>query len=114
MIPLRTFWLTTREISINVLIPPYSRQIHRRYQLGQSTKVVGASKTVLIPYSPLNKTQLATGEWSIIILSNNGNGDPIAYQRDFSLTVGPQSTATVTPTITANLTSTPIVSNPRK
>ncbi|OCK73552.1 hypothetical protein K432DRAFT_312580 [Lepidopterella palustris CBS 459.81] len=44
---------------------------------------------------PLEKSQLFSGPWSVLILSNNGNGDPIAYERDFSLDVGPQSTSTV-------------------
>ncbi|OCL00380.1 uncharacterized protein K441DRAFT_533440 [Cenococcum geophilum 1.58] len=44
---------------------------------------------------PLNKNQLSSGAWSVLILSNNGDGDPIAYERDFSLDVGPQSTSTV-------------------
>ncbi|KAF2460475.1 hypothetical protein BDY21DRAFT_384088 [Lineolata rhizophorae] len=44
---------------------------------------------------PLAKNELWSGDWSVIILSNNGNGDPIAYERDFHLDVGPQATTTV-------------------
>ncbi|KAF2493425.1 hypothetical protein BU16DRAFT_465305 [Lophium mytilinum] len=44
---------------------------------------------------PLNKNQLWSGAWSVLILSNNGNDDPIAYERDFELSVGPQNTSTV-------------------
>lgn len=33
-----------------------------------------------------------SGSWSILILSNNGDADPIPYQRTFDLTVGPQQT----------------------
>ncbi|KAF2089560.1 hypothetical protein K490DRAFT_55153 [Saccharata proteae CBS 121410] len=44
---------------------------------------------------PLMKDQLSGGAWSILVLSNNGdNGAPVAYERDFSLSVGPQSTST--------------------
>lgn len=49
-----------------------------------------------------------TGEWSLIIISNNGDADPIAYQRDFSLSVGTQQTTTATPTIVVNATVTPV------
>jgi hypothetical protein len=52
---------------------------------------------------------MLSGDWSILILSNNGNGTPIAYQRDFLLSVGPQITATFTPTVIANATVTPVV-----
>jgi hypothetical protein len=55
------------------------------------------------------KNQLVTGAWSVIMISNNGNGEPIAYERDFNLTVGPQLTTTVTPTIIVPFTSTLIV-----
>lgn len=54
------------------------------------------------------KNQLSDGEWSILILSNNGpNGEPIAYERDFVLSVGPQITIMETPTVWVSLTSTP-------
>jgi hypothetical protein len=44
------------------------------------------------------------------VISNNGdNGEPIAYQRDFSLTVGEQQTSTVTPTVTVSNVETPVV-----
>jgi hypothetical protein len=59
--------------------------------------------------SPQNKTQLSSGAWSIIIISNNGNAAPIAYQRDFSLSVGPQVTTTYTPSVTIPVTYTPVV-----
>ena len=49
---------------------------------------------------PLDKDQLYSGAWSVILISNNGNGDPIAYERDFSLTVGEPVTSTFTPTVT--------------
>ncbi|KAF2103703.1 hypothetical protein NA57DRAFT_18329, partial [Rhizodiscina lignyota] len=48
---------------------------------------------------PTDKDQLFDGYWSVIIISNNGNGDPIGYERDFSLSVGPQVTTTYTPTV---------------
>ena len=45
--------------------------------------------------SPITKAQLISGIWDLETLSNNGNGDPIAYQRQISLSVGPQVTTTV-------------------
>ncbi|KAF2706996.1 hypothetical protein K504DRAFT_384493 [Pleomassaria siparia CBS 279.74] len=44
---------------------------------------------------PITKGQLYSGDWSVVIISNNGDAAPIAYERDFSLSVGPQSTSTV-------------------
>lgn len=46
----------------------------------------------------------------MIIISNNGQCDPIDYIRQFSLSVGPQSTVTAIPTVTLTTTSTPISS----
>lgn len=56
------------------------------------------------------KDRLYDGDWSLLIISNNGDdGEPIAYQRDFSLTVGEQQTFTVTPTVTVSNVETPVV-----
>ncbi|KAL1585916.1 hypothetical protein WHR41_04974 [Cladosporium halotolerans] len=55
------------------------------------------------------KDRLYDGDWSLLIISNNGeDGEPIAYQRDFSLTVGTQQTTTVTPTVTVSNVETPV------
>lgn len=58
---------------------------------------------------PMDKNQLWTGDWSVLIISNNGNDDPIAYERDFYLSVGVPSTVTTTPTVTLSSTLTPVV-----
>ncbi|KAF2642708.1 hypothetical protein P280DRAFT_272282 [Massarina eburnea CBS 473.64] len=58
---------------------------------------------------PDEKSSLQSGNYSIVVFSNNADGDPIAYQRDFVLSVGPQSTSTYIPTITVSSTTTPIV-----
>lgn len=47
----------------------------------------------------------------MIVISNNGDCDPIAYQRDFSLSVGPQQTLSVPPTITVSTVFTPVESD---
>jgi hypothetical protein len=43
----------------------------------------------------IEKDQMVSGTWGLILISNNGDGDPLAVQRTFSLTVGTQATATV-------------------
>ncbi|KAK5739199.1 hypothetical protein LTR17_005500 [Elasticomyces elasticus] len=58
---------------------------------------------------PIEKNQLESGDWSIIIISNNGDSCPIAYERDFYLSVGIPSTVLYTPTVTLSATSMPIL-----
>ncbi|GAB7340216.1 hypothetical protein MBLNU457_6682t1 [Dothideomycetes sp. NU457] len=59
---------------------------------------------------PLDKDQMFSGDWSVVVISNNGDsGEPIAYERDFYLTVGLPVTSTFTPTVTLSSTLTPIV-----
>jgi hypothetical protein len=56
---------------------------------------------------PVHKDEIASGDFLIIAVGNNGNGTPFAYQREFNISAGPQQTITnyYTPTVT----STPIV-----
>lgn len=56
---------------------------------------------------PILKNQMVSGDHIVLILGNNADGNPFAWQRDLELSVGPQATSTVTPTITFNVTSTP-------
>ncbi|RMY11286.1 hypothetical protein D0868_03221 [Hortaea werneckii] len=50
---------------------------------------------------PLEKQQMWSGDWTVVIISNNGEkGCPIAIQRDFELTVAEPSTEMYTPTVT--------------
>ncbi|PVI01680.1 hypothetical protein DM02DRAFT_654286 [Periconia macrospinosa] len=58
---------------------------------------------------PELKSQMKSGNYSLVLFSNNGNGDPIAFQRDFYVSAGPQSTSTFTPTIVVTSTATPII-----
>ncbi|KAK0664933.1 hypothetical protein DIS24_g262 [Lasiodiplodia hormozganensis] len=59
---------------------------------------------------PLLKNQLWSGAWSLLILSNNGaDGAPIAFERDFLLDVGVQTTISVTPTVTASTVIVPTI-----
>ncbi|CAD0105812.1 unnamed protein product [Aureobasidium uvarum] len=76
------------------------------------------SDTPLTPdYTPETVTctdwpqdKMYTGDWSLVVISNNGDADPIAYQRDFSLQVGTPTTMTYTPTVTATDLETSIYS----
>ncbi|KAK4954561.1 hypothetical protein LTR10_007994 [Elasticomyces elasticus] len=63
----------------------------------------------LITCADWPKNKLYNGDWSLLIISNNGDADPIAYERDFSLSVGPQQTSTVTTTATITNQLTPVV-----
>ena len=55
------------------------------------------------------KDRLYNGAWSLLIIANNGDAEPIAYQRDFSLEVGAQQTSTIKPTVTVTDKQTPVV-----
>lgn len=52
----------------------------------------------------MNKNQLYSGNYSLLLFGDNADGNPFSYQRDFQLYVGPQETVTVTPTITFSIT----------
>ncbi|KAF2189542.1 hypothetical protein K469DRAFT_700748 [Zopfia rhizophila CBS 207.26] len=60
---------------------------------------------------PILKSQMVSGDWMILILGNNGDGNPFAWQRDIALDCGPQATTTVTPTVTFNITTTPTITS---
>ncbi|KAF2996642.1 hypothetical protein E8E13_003113 [Curvularia kusanoi] len=59
---------------------------------------------------PIQKNQMSSGHWLLLILGNNGAypAQPFAWQRDLYLTVGPQATSTYTPTMTVVTTTIPI------
>lgn len=44
--------------------------------------------TNVVSTCPIAKNQMTSGEWSILVIGNNGDGSPYAWQRDFVLTVG--------------------------
>ena len=52
---------------------------------------------------------MTSGEWTILVIGNNGDGNPFAYERDFGLTVGPKETTSTTQTVTFTQTSIPVV-----
>lgn len=59
---------------------------------------------------PIRKSQMFSGDWMILILGNNDDGNPFAWERDLYLDCGPQVTSTVTSTVTYNVTTTPTIS----
>ncbi|OAL50290.1 hypothetical protein IQ07DRAFT_423235 [Pyrenochaeta sp. DS3sAY3a] len=58
---------------------------------------------------PIRKDQMISGHWLLLVLGNNGDGQPFAWQRDLYLTVAPQITTTITPTVTFSVSTTPTV-----
>jgi len=88
----------------NVLVDPNGDQSQC-----SNTPLLPNDTPQLITCADWPKDKLYNGSWSLLIISNNGNGNPIAYQRDFSLSVGPQHTLTVSATATITNQITPVV-----
>lgn len=57
----------------------------------------------------IKKSEMSSGNWSILLLGNNGIGDPFAWQRDFHLFVAVPQTVTTTSTVIVTVTTTPVV-----
>ncbi|KAE9962098.1 hypothetical protein BLS_000827 [Venturia inaequalis] len=89
----------------NILVDPNGNQ----YECSETTLTPDDSP--MLSTCPRAKNQLISGPWSIIIISNNGNAAPIAYERDFSLSVGPQVTTTYIPSVTVPVLYTPVVNS---
>lgn len=90
------------EISLNVqtYVPP-SKTLPIRFLTYQQTPLTPDYTPETVTCSSWPQDKMYSGDWSLVVISNNGEtGDPIAYQRDFSLSVGTPSTTTFTPTIT--------------
>lgn len=60
----------------------------------------------MLSVCPIRKDQMTSGHWMLLIIGNNDDGYPFAWQRDLYLTVGPQATITKTPTVTLTLNNT--------
>lgn len=78
----------------NVLVDPDGNQ-----KQCSKTPTQPDGKSMLVTCDQDPKDSLFTGNWSLLILGNNGDGAPLAAQRDFFLTVGAQKTVTVYPTV---------------
>ncbi|KAK7183594.1 hypothetical protein DPSP01_010429 [Paraphaeosphaeria sporulosa] len=92
-----------QDVAYNIIVDPQGDQ-----NLCTDTNLA-PDDTDMLSTCPLRKNQLVSGTWSIIVISDNGEGVPLAAQRDFVLSVGPQLTSTTTPTITATRVLNPIV-----
>ncbi|KAL5404539.1 hypothetical protein PMIN06_006252 [Paraphaeosphaeria minitans] len=92
-----------QDVAYNIIVDPQGDQ-----NLCTETSLT-PDNTDRLSTCPLRKNQLVSGTWSIIVISDNGEGVPLAAQRDFVLSVGPQLTSTITPTITATRVINPIV-----
>ncbi|KAF2786928.1 hypothetical protein K505DRAFT_199486, partial [Melanomma pulvis-pyrius CBS 109.77] len=88
------FLYCQNDIAYNILIDPNGDQT-----LCSNTNLQ-PDDTNQLSTCPIQKSQLFSGSWSIVIMSNNGDAGSVAYERDFELSVGPQSTVTYTPTVT--------------
>ncbi|KAH7135741.1 hypothetical protein B0J11DRAFT_168855 [Dendryphion nanum] len=91
------------DFAYNILIDPKGDQV-----LCSDTPL-RPDDTNQLSTCPVKKSELISGDWSVVIMSDNGDGESIAYERDFKLSVGPQSTSTFTPTATATMVSVPVV-----
>ncbi|THX35396.1 hypothetical protein D6D12_00308 [Aureobasidium pullulans] len=56
---------------------------------------------------PIQKNQMYSGDWTLVLLDNNGNNTSFSAKRVLHLDVGEQVTSTVIPTITLSVTQTP-------
>jgi hypothetical protein len=56
---------------------------------------------------PILKNQMYSGDWTLLLLDNNGNASTFNAKRRLHLSVGEQVTSVVIPTITLSVTSTP-------
>jgi len=86
----------------NVLVDPTGNQYNCT-----STNLTPDNTTVTSTCN-INKSQLSSGDWSVLLFSNNGQCAPFNAKREFMLSVGPQQTTTVTPLVVFTSTSTPI------
>ncbi|KAL5450595.1 hypothetical protein PMIN05_000852 [Paraphaeosphaeria minitans] len=64
--------------------------------------------TPMLSTCPFTKNEMISGHNIILVIGNNDDGEPFAWQRDIYLTVGTQATTTYTPTVTYSITSTPV------
>lgn len=84
-----TFEGCQNDVANNILVDPTGEQY-----LCSDTPLTPPD-TYQMSTCPLDKDDLWSGAWSVIIISNNGDAEPIAYQRDFSLEVAVPVTTTV-------------------
>ena len=84
-----TFEGCEKDFATNIIVDPTGEQ----YQCTDTS--LQPDNTYQMSTCPLMKNSLYSGDWSLIILGNNGDKEQFAYQRDFILTVGKPVTSTV-------------------
>ncbi|KAF1991808.1 hypothetical protein K402DRAFT_416340 [Aulographum hederae CBS 113979] len=95
----------SNDVALNLFVDPNGEQMQC------SDTNLQPDDTNQLATCPMLKNELWTGDWSVVIISNNGDARPIAYQRDFSLDVAAQETTTFTPTVTIGPISETVVQN---
>lgn len=86
----------TNDTSHNVLVDPNGDQTEC-----SQTSMQPSNVTQTVTCDAWTNQNMSSGDWSILIISNNGNESAIAYQRDFHIDVGqPNATTSAAPTIT--------------
>jgi len=88
------------DYSDNILVDPNGNQ----YVC--NTTPLTPSDTPELVTCPIQEDQMYSGNWTIVVISNNGDCDPIDYMREFYVSVGPQVTTTATPLTSTTATST--------
>lgn len=100
-----TFEGCQKDTANNILVDPNGDQ----YQCTDTS--LQPDDTYQMSTCPMQKCSLWSGPWSVIIISNNGaEGQPIAYQRDFSLEVAVPATTTVWLSLGSSIALTYIIS----
>ena len=84
-----TFEGCEKDFATNIIVDPTGEQ----YQCTDTS--LQPDNTYQMTTCPLMKNSLYSGDWSLIILGNNGDKEQFADQRDFILTVGKPVTSTV-------------------
>ncbi|KAF2860100.1 hypothetical protein K470DRAFT_217762, partial [Piedraia hortae CBS 480.64] len=81
------------DVSNNILVLPNGDQL----ECGDTP--ISPDDTLQPLSCPITKNQLTSGDYSLLVISNNGQCNPIDYMREFHIDVGTQTTTTVSPTI---------------
>ena len=89
------------DIAQNILVDPNGNQ----YLCSNTSLTPDFTSQLSTCQEP--KSSLFSGQWSILIISNNGGCNPLAAQRSFQLNAGPATTVTETPTVTLTSSFTP-------
>lgn len=88
-----------------VLVAPNAKESFYCSDIATSSDYTDVTTTC-----PIQKNQMYSGDWKLVILNNNGDNPSFTASRLLHLNVGEQVTSVVVPTVTLNVSSTPVVS----